>query len=62
MRYGGLIMANKRRSINSFKIGLGVTGLCGSLFYVTFDPITVLSYGLYLLMASLMFPLIWDLL
>jgi len=55
-------MANKLSSINSFKIGLGITGLCGSLFYVTFDPITVLSYGLYLLMASLMFPLIWDLL
>mgnify|MGYP001377673909 CR=1 FL=1 len=55
-------MANKLRSINSFKIGLGVTGFFGALFYVTFDPITVLSYGLYILLASLMAPLIWDLL
>ena len=62
MQYGGLIMANKFSGINSFKIGLGATGFFGALFYVTFDPITVISYGLYILMASLMFPLIWDLL
>lgn len=45
-----------------FKIGLASIGLLGALFYVTFDPITIISYGLYILMASLMFPLIWDLL
>ena len=45
-----------------FKLGLAGVGLLGALFYVTFDPITIISYGLYILMASLMFPLIWDLL
>jgi len=55
------IMANKFAGINSFKIGLAGVGLLGAMFYVTFDPITVLSYGLYILMASLTAPLIWDL-
>jgi hypothetical protein len=50
------------KETNSFKLGLALMGLCGALFYVTFDPITILSYGLYILMASLMVPLILDLL
>ena len=51
-----------KKKLNGLKIGLATMGLFGALFYVTFDPITVLSYMLYILMASLMIPLIWDLL
>jgi len=48
--------------LNGFKSGLAGIGFVGALFYVTFDPITIISYGLYISLASLMFPLIWDLL
>jgi len=57
MLYGDSTMAS-----NPFKIGLAVVGFFGALFYVTFDPITVLSYGLYILMVLLMVPLLIDLL
>ena len=57
MLYGDSTMAS-----NPFKIGLAVVGFFGALFYVTFDPITVISYTLYLFMAALMVPLLIDLL
>ncbi len=57
MLYGDLTMAS-----DPFKVGLAVVGLFGALFYVTFDPITVISYTLYLFMVALMVPLLIDLL
>jgi hypothetical protein len=51
-----------KKKLNGLKVGLAGVGLVGAVFYVTFDPITILSYGLYILMAALTAPLIWDLL
>jgi hypothetical protein len=50
------------KKTNPFKVGLAAMGFFGAVFYVTFDPITIISYILYICMASLMLPLIWDLL
>jgi hypothetical protein len=46
-----------KKKLNGLKVGLAGVGLVGAVFYVTFDPITILSYGLYILMAALMAPL-----
>ena len=48
------------KNTNPFKVGLAAMGFFGAGFYDTFDPITIISYILYIFMASLMLPLIWD--